>query len=107
MCQYRATKVALSFHGPHMLWRAGGYWTLRGGHVSPMTRALPGLGRNLGGKGGFLPAALEALGRGPRMELRGVSRVYETVPVEVGEEQPDYLNCVAEVECGVPVIELL
>ena len=39
--------------------------------------------------------------------MRGVSKVYETDPVEVGEEQPDYLNCVVEVECGLPVIELL
>jgi len=33
--------------------------------------------------------------------------VYETVPIEVKEEQPDYLNCVVELECGVPAIELL
>ena len=36
-----------------------------------------------------------------------MSKVYETVPVEVEEEQPDYLNCVVELECGVPAIELL
>ena len=41
------------------------------------------------------------------MELRDVSKVYETVPVEVEDEQPDYLNCVAEVECGLSVVELL
>ena len=34
-------------------------------------------------------------------------QVYETAPVEVEEYQPDYLNCVAEIECGVPAIELL
>jgi len=37
----------------------------------------------------------------------GTSKVYETVPVEVNEEQPDYLNCVVELECGLPAIELL
>ena len=40
------------------------------------------------------------------MKLRRASRVYETAPVEVEEYQPDYLNCVAEIECGVPAIEL-
>ena len=41
------------------------------------------------------------------MKLLRTSRVYETAPVEVGEEQPEYLNCVAELECGLPAIELL
>jgi 2-amino-4-hydroxy-6-hydroxymethyldihydropteridine diphosphokinase len=36
-----------------------------------------------------------------------MSKVYETVPVEVEEEQPDYLNCVVELECSLPAIELL
>ena len=39
--------------------------------------------------------------------MLGTSKVYETAPVEVEEEQPDYLNCVAELECGVSAIELL
>jgi len=41
------------------------------------------------------------------MRLIDTSKVYETVPVEVEEEQPDYLNCVVELECGVPAVELL
>ena len=41
------------------------------------------------------------------MRVVGTSKVYETVPVEVNEEQPDYLNCVVELECGLPAIELL
>ena len=41
------------------------------------------------------------------MRITGTSKVYETVPVEVEEEQPDYLNCVVELECGIPAIELL
>ena len=72
-----------------------------------MTRAFLSLGSNLGDRAAYLRAALEAIGRGPRVELRGVSKVYETDPVEVEDEQPDYLNCVAEVECGVSRIELL
>lgn len=41
------------------------------------------------------------------MEVHGVSKVYETTPVEVDEEQPDYLNCVVEVRYGATAIELL
>ena len=41
------------------------------------------------------------------MALVGTSKVYETKPVEVDEEQPDYLNCVAELECGVSAVEVL
>ena len=72
-----------------------------------MTRAFLSLGSNLGDRLAYLRAALEALDRGPRTKLRRASRVYETAPVEVEEYQPDYLNCVAELECGVPAIELL
>ena len=72
-----------------------------------MSRAYVSLGSNLGDRLAYLRAAVEALGRGPRMKLLGTSKVYETTPVEVEEEQPDYLNCVAELECGLPAIELL
>ncbi len=72
-----------------------------------MSRAYVSLGSNLGERFAYLRAAAEALGRGPRTEPLGTSKVYETAPVEVEGEQPDYLNCVAELECGVPAIELL
>ena len=72
-----------------------------------MTRVFLSLGSNLGDRRAHLRAALEALDRGPRMKLRRASRVYETAPVEVEEYQPDYLNCVAEIECGVSALELL
>ena len=65
------------------------------------------LGSNLGDRLGYLRAALGALGRGPAMRLIGTSMVYETAPVEVDEEQPDYLNCVAELECCISAVELL
>jgi 2-amino-4-hydroxy-6-hydroxymethyldihydropteridine diphosphokinase len=55
----------------------------------------------------YLRTVVAALGRGPLMSIKGTSKVYETIPVEVEEEQPDYLNCVVELECGVPAIELL
>ena len=72
-----------------------------------MTRAFLSLGSNLGDRLAYLRAVVAALGRGPRMRITGTSKVYETVPVEVEEEQPDYLNCVVELECGVGTIELL
>ena len=72
-----------------------------------MTRAFLSLGSNLGDRLGYLRAATSALGRGPRTRVVGTSKVYETVPVEVEEEQPDYLNCVVELECELPAIELL
>ncbi len=72
-----------------------------------MSRVFLGLGSNLGDRLACLRAALEALARAPRTELLGVSRVYETEPVEVQGYQPDYLNCVAELECGMTAVELL
>ena len=65
------------------------------------------LGSNLGDRLEYLRAAAEALGRGPSMELRGVSKVYDTAPVEVEGDQPEYLNCVVGLDCGIPAIELL
>jgi 2-amino-4-hydroxy-6-hydroxymethyldihydropteridine diphosphokinase len=72
-----------------------------------MTRAYLSLGSNLGGRAGYLRATLDALSRAPRTELIGISRIYETRAVEVEGEQPDYLNCVAEVECDLSAVELL
>jgi 2-amino-4-hydroxy-6-hydroxymethyldihydropteridine diphosphokinase len=72
-----------------------------------VSRTFLSLGSNLGDRLWYLRAAVAALGRGPGMKVIGASKVYETVPVEVEEEQPDYLNCVLELECGLPAVELL
>lgn len=72
-----------------------------------MTQAFLSLGSNLGDRLGCLRAAVGALRRGPLLEVRGLSKVYETAPVEVEGEQPDYLNCVVEVRYGAAAIELL
>jgi 2-amino-4-hydroxy-6-hydroxymethyldihydropteridine diphosphokinase len=72
-----------------------------------VTRAFLSLGSNLGDRLAYLQAVISALDRGPRSRVTRTSKVYETMPVEVEEEQPDYLNCVVELECGVPAIELL
>lgn len=65
------------------------------------------MGSNLGDRLGYLRGAVGALGRGPVVEACGVSKVYETAPVEVEGEQPEYLNCVVEVECDMPAVELM
>ena len=72
-----------------------------------MSRVFLGLGSNLGDRLGYLQSATEALGRGAGIEVSGSSKVYETEPVEVEREQPEYLNCVVEAECGLPPVELL
>lgn len=72
-----------------------------------MSRALLSLGSNLGDRFGYLRAAADALGRGPRTSFVEASKVYETEPVEVDDEQPYYLNCVVVLECGVSAVELL
>ena len=72
-----------------------------------MTRSFLSLGSNLGCRLEYLRAAAKALERGPLIEVAGVSKVYETIPVEVDEEQPDYLNCVVEIWYGASAVELL
>lgn len=72
-----------------------------------MSRAFVSLGSNLGNRLGYLRTATLALGRGPQTSVVATSKVYETAPVEVEEEQPDYLNCVVELECGLSALELL
>lgn len=72
-----------------------------------MSRVFLGLGSNLGDRLWYLRAATEALGRGPGIEVSGSSKVYETEPVEVAGEQPEYLNCVIEAKCGLSPVELL
>lgn len=60
-------------------------------------RVLLGLGTNLGDRKRMLDDALEALDRVPGTHVERCSSVYETVPVGVPDEQPCYLNMVAEV----------
>jgi len=76
-------------------------------YLRPVTQSFLSLGSNLGDRLGYLRATVGALGRGPLLEVGGLSRVYETTPVEMEEEQPDYLNCVVKVRYGATAIELL
>lgn len=56
---------------------------------------------------GYLRAVIGALKRGPLLAVHGISKVYETAPVEVEGEQPDYLNCVVAVEYSASAVELM
>lgn len=59
--------------------------------------ALLALGSNLGDRAATLTAAIAELGQVPRLELTGVSPVYESAAVKVGgvdDDAPRYLNVV-------------
>ena len=56
---------------------------------------------------GYLRAVIGALKQGPLLAVHGISKVYETAPVEVEGEQPDYLNCVVAVEYSASAVELM
>ncbi len=68
-------------------------------------RAYLCLGSNLGDRRAYLERALAAM-RAGGMEIRRVSSLYETEPVEVSG-QPWFLNCVAEVETEDMPLQLL
>ena len=60
-------------------------------------RAYIGLGANLGEAEATLAAAIVAIGALPGVRLRGVSRLYATVPVGVAD-QPEFRNAVIAVD---------
>lgn len=63
-----------------------------------MSRAILGLGANLGDRQATISAAADAIEHLPKTSLLRLSGFYETEPIGVPDEQPDYLNCVAEIE---------
>ena len=69
------------------------------------SRALLGLGSNLGDRLGNLQRAVGLLAATEGLEVLASSRVYETAPV--GPPQPDYLNAVVEVNTVRPPRVLL
>lgn len=70
-----------------------------------MTRVFLSLGSNLGDRVGNIRAALAALARAG-IEVRRVSSLYRTEPVDVGA-QPWFVNCVAEVGTELMPLSLL
>jgi 2-amino-4-hydroxy-6-hydroxymethyldihydropteridine diphosphokinase len=69
-------------------------------------RAYVGMGSNLGDRAGNLLLALRGMMEAG-LRVRRVSSVYETEPVGVFEEQPAFLNTVAELGEPLPPPEAL
>lgn len=68
--------------------------------------AYVGLGSNVGDRRAFLAFGLNALLNSRRVDLRGLSGIYETVPVG-GPKQDSYLNAVALLSTTLSAQELL
>jgi 2-amino-4-hydroxy-6-hydroxymethyldihydropteridine diphosphokinase len=69
-----------------------------------MARVFIGLGSNLGDKVLNCKKALNAIS--DFANIVSVSSVYKTEPVG-NEDQPDFINCAAEIETVLPPLELL
>jgi len=67
--------------------------------------AFIGLGANLGDRGAALQQALVSLAALPATQVRQVSPLYRSAPVDA--DGPDYLNAVAELATGLPPMALL
>ena len=63
-----------------------------------MSRAVLGLGTNLGDRAENLRAALGALGRLPGTRMEAVSSVWQTAPFDVPDKQQDYWNICVSLE---------
>lgn len=72
-----------------------------------MSRAVLGLGTNLGDRAGNLRAALEALGRLPGTRVEAVSSVWQTAPFDVPDRQQDYWNVCVSLETALSPHALL
>ena len=73
---------------------------------SAMTRAVLGLGANLGDAREALRGAVSGLARAGQVEVLAVSGLWRTSPVG-GPQQPDYLNAVVLVATALAPAELL
>ena len=71
-----------------------------------MAKVYLSLGSNLGNRTVNLDSALKRLDSGPVKVLR-VSNLYETTPVGVTDDSPDFLNLAALVETDLPPQALL
>ena len=63
--------------------------------------AILGLGANLGDTENTLRSAIQCIEKLPGVRVLRTSSLYDTAPVETPDEQPDYMNMVAEVETTV------
>jgi len=71
-----------------------------------MTQAFISLGSNLGDRKKNILKAVEELGKVSGIQVRRMSRLYETKPVGK-TDQPDFINAVVEVESALPADALL
>ena len=71
----------------------------------PTETVFLSLGSNVGDRQENLRAAIAAL-PGAGVDVKRVSSIYETEPVDL-LEQPWFLNCVVQGETAVPAVELL
>ncbi|ALS95091.1 2-amino-4-hydroxy-6-hydroxymethyldihydropteridine pyrophosphokinase [Xanthomonas oryzae] len=71
-----------------------------------MQTAFVGLGANLGPTEASVRAAIAALGAVPRTTLIAASRLYRT-PAWGSEDQPDFINAVAQLRTGLAPLPLL
>lgn len=70
-------------------------------------KAVLCLGANLGDRGRAIEQALDSISRLPHTALLRRSAILETEPEGVIDRQPNYLNCVCEVETAMPAEALL
>lgn len=72
-----------------------------------MSRAVLGLGTNLGDRAGNLAASLSALSRLPETRVEKVSSVWETAPFDVPDKQENYYNICVSLETALSPRALL
>lgn len=72
-----------------------------------MPRAILGMGANLAERENNISAAIRSLELLPMCTVLRISSLYETKPVGVKDTQPDYINCVVEVETDLSPRALL
>lgn len=64
-------------------------------------KAVLCLGANLGDRGAAIEHALNCIGHLPFTQLLRRSDILETEPEGVPDDQPNYLNCVCEIDTGL------
>ncbi|MEZ4784041.1 MAG: 2-amino-4-hydroxy-6-hydroxymethyldihydropteridine diphosphokinase [Candidatus Kapaibacterium sp.] len=75
-------------------------------HSGEPILAWLGLGANLGDRAATIRRSLEAIGSLPETTLTQVSSLYLTPPLGP-PDQPEYINCVAQIETTLPPLQLL
>ncbi|MBN2270175.1 MAG: 2-amino-4-hydroxy-6-hydroxymethyldihydropteridine diphosphokinase [Sedimentisphaerales bacterium] len=70
------------------------------------TKAYIGIGSNLGDRRRYIESSVKMLAGAPELRLLRVSEVIESAPL-LGDDQPSYLNAVAEVETELDAEGLL